>query len=162
MVQLTRLLATWRASTIFLKKAARPTLTSRTSALIFSAAFFETIEAVAKFTLSTVAVISRAAYIIRSAGTRLFVCPAIQHPALAKHATICSLLRFTLKPDTEKNLKRYSSNEGRNEWTYQGWTRVCPKYRRWNSIPGPKSSVLSDRMQLGLEQGPITRKIKVT
>lgn len=42
----TRLLATRRASFKLLKKAARPTLTSKTSELTFSAAFFEMIEAV--------------------------------------------------------------------------------------------------------------------
>lgn len=45
----TRLLATSRASCRLLKKAARPTLTSRTRALIFSAAFLEIIEAVFQF-----------------------------------------------------------------------------------------------------------------
>ena len=53
---------------------------------------------VMRLTLSTVPVMSLVAYMIPSAGTKLAVWPAMQHPESDKQLVICSWLRFTVKP----------------------------------------------------------------
>ncbi len=78
--------------------AARPNLTSRTSAESPSAAFFETIEDVMRGIESIVPVTSLRAYILRSAGTSLSVWPTIAKPISRICACISSESISTLNP----------------------------------------------------------------
>ncbi len=81
-----RLAASASASASERMNAPLPVLTSNTSASAPSANFFERMLAVMSGMDSTVAVTSRSAYILRSAGTIRSLCPIIAKPASRRHA----------------------------------------------------------------------------
>ncbi len=86
--------------------APAPTLTSRTSALVPSAIFLDMIELAMSGMDSTVAVTSRSAYSLRSAGASPEPAAQITQPALASTASVSSGLSAARKPGIASSLSR--------------------------------------------------------
>ena len=86
------------------RKAPSPHLTSRTSASIPSAIFLLMIDAAMRGRLSTVAVTSRRAYSLRSAGAISGVWPMSPRPHSRRTARSSWRLRRTLKPGIDSSL----------------------------------------------------------
>src|ERR1035438_3905696 len=93
-----------RASTWVFMKAPEPTLTSSTRASMPSASFFDMMEEEMSGMDSTVAVTSRSAYSLRSAGTRRSVWPMKQSPSSANCFSNSSAVRSVRKPGMDSSL----------------------------------------------------------
>ena len=87
-------------------KAPLPTLTSSTRPSIPSASFFDMIEAAMRGIDSTVAVRSRSAYSLRSAGAMRSVCPTRQAPTEDTSSRNLSTGRWMRKPGIDSSLSR--------------------------------------------------------
>ena len=87
-------------------KAARPNLTSSTSADSPSAAFLDTIEEVIRGIDATVSVMSRMAYMRRSAGTRASLWPTMATPMPSTCSWMPSMLISTLNPGILSSLSK--------------------------------------------------------
>ena len=96
--------ASRRASTCFFMNAPLPTLTSSTSASRPSASFFDMMEDAISGIDSTVAVASRSAYSLPSAGAISAVCPMNARPCLANCALNSSMVRSVRKPGMDSSL----------------------------------------------------------
>ena len=93
-----------RASTCFFMKAPLPTFTSSTSASTPSASFFDMIEEEISGIDSTVAVTSRRAYSLRSAGASRSVWPMKHSPSSASCFSNSSAVRSVRKPGMDSSL----------------------------------------------------------
>ena len=93
-----------RASTCFFMNAPLPTLTSSTRASTPSASFFDMMEVAISGMDSTVAVASRRAYNLPSAGATSVVCPIKAKPCFASCSLNSSIVRSVRKPGMDSSL----------------------------------------------------------